>query len=84
MSPISSAPQVGRSLKETGFRNRYQAAVVAIHRAGRRMDAKLGGVSLRPGDTLLILSDAGFQERWRDRSVFFLVSRLASVVRIGA
>ena len=74
-----ASPLVGRSLKETGFRNRYQAAVVAIHRAGRRIDAKLGGVSLKPGDTLLILSDAGFQERWRDRSAFLLVSRLGGV-----
>ena len=74
-----ASPLVGRSLKETGFRNRYQAAVVAIHRAGRRIDAKLGGVGLKVGDTLLILSDAGFQDRWRDRSVFLLVSRLGGV-----
>ena len=74
-----ASPLVGRSLKETGFRNRYQAAVVAIHRAGRRIDAKLGGVSLKAADTLLILSDAGFQERWRDRSAFLMVSRLGGV-----
>ena len=74
-----ASPLVGRSLKETGFRNRYQAAVVAIHRAGRRIDAKLGGVSLKAGDTLLILSDVGFQERWRGRSAFLVVSRLGGV-----
>ena len=63
-----ASPLVGCSLKNTGFRSRYQAAVVAIHRAGRRIDAKLGGISLLPGDTLLLLSDSGFQDRWRDRS----------------
>lgn len=74
-----ASPLVGCSLKNTGFRSRYQAAVVAIHRAGRRIDAKLGGISLLPGDTLLLLSDSGFQDRWRDRSAFLLVSPLGGV-----
>jgi di/tricarboxylate transporter len=67
---------VGHTLKEIGFRERYQSAVVAIHRAGRRIDAKLGEVQLQPGDTLLLLADPGFRERWRDRSDFLLVARL--------
>ncbi|MBI4501635.1 MAG: SLC13 family permease [Gemmatimonadetes bacterium] len=67
---------VGRTLKEAGFRNQYQAAVVAIHRAGQRVSAKLGGVELKLGDTLLVLADKGFRDRWRDRSDFLLVARL--------
>lgn len=67
---------VGRTLKDYEFRNRYQAAVVAIHRAGQRVDAKLGSVRLRAGDTLLLLADPGFRDRWRDQEEFLLVSRL--------
>ncbi len=67
---------VGKTLREVEFRGRYQAAVLAIHRAGARVNEKLGGVALREGDTLLLLSDPGFRERWRDRSDFLLVSRL--------
>jgi len=70
-----ASPLVGRTLKEVGFRGRYQAAVLAIHRAGRRVAAKLGQVPLRVGDTLLLLSDPGFPDRWRDRGVFLLISR---------
>ena len=29
---------IGKTLKETGFRSRYQAAVLAIHRAGERVE----------------------------------------------
>ena len=65
---------VGTTLKEIGFRQRYQAAVVAIHRAGQRIDAKLGSVPLRVGDTLLLIADPGFRDRWRDRRDFLLVS----------
>ena len=54
-------------------------AVVAIHRAGRRVHAKIGGVQLKVGDTLLILSDSDFGDRWGERSVFLLVSRIGGV-----
>jgi di/tricarboxylate transporter len=67
---------VGHTLKEAGFRGRYNAAVVAIHRAGQRVDAKLGGVPLRPGDTLLVLGDGAFRSRWRESGDFLTVARL--------
>jgi di/tricarboxylate transporter len=67
---------VGRTLRDADFRSRFQAAVVAIHRAGGRVNEKLGVVKLREGDTLLLLSDRGFAVRWRDGSEFLLVSHL--------
>ncbi len=72
----ATSPLVGKTLKEAEFRNQYGGAVVAIHRAGHRVLAKLGAVSLRAGDTLLVISDTGFAERWRDRNAFLLVSQL--------
>ncbi len=70
----ATSPMVGTTLKEIGFRQQYQAAVVAIHRAGQRIDAKLGSVPLRVGDTLLLIADPGFRDRWRNRRDFLLVS----------
>ncbi len=72
----AASPLTGKTLKESGFRGRYGGAVVAIHRAGQRVRAKLGEVRLRIGDTLLILADPGFAGRWRNRVDFLLVSRL--------
>ncbi|MEX0692371.1 MAG: SLC13 family permease [Gemmatimonadales bacterium] len=71
-----ASPLMGRTVRDVRFREQYQAAVLAIHRSGRRVDAKIGEVELRVGDTLLLLSDPGFQRRWRDRGDFLLVSRL--------
>jgi di/tricarboxylate transporter len=68
------SPLAGKTLREARFRGRYQAAVVAIHRAGQRVQAKLGEVPLAPGDSLLLLADPGFRERWRDRGDFLLVA----------
>jgi di/tricarboxylate transporter len=70
----AESPLVGQTLREAEFRGRYQAAVLAIHRAGQRVDEKLGQVPLRVGDTLLLLSDTGFRDRWRDRHDFLLIS----------
>jgi di/tricarboxylate transporter len=72
----AASPLLGRTLAEAEFRERYQAAVVAIHRAGQRVGEKLGQVRLKVGDTLLLLADPGFAERWRDRNDFLVVSRL--------
>jgi di/tricarboxylate transporter len=66
----------GKTLRDADFRSRFQAAVVAIHRAGERVNEKLGAVTLREGDTLLLLSDSGFASRWRDGNEFLLVSHL--------
>ncbi len=70
----SDSDLVGHTLKEFGFRRRYQSAVIAIHRAGQRLEAKLGDVDIRVGDSLVIIADPGFADRWRNRSDFLLVA----------
>jgi di/tricarboxylate transporter len=72
----TESPLVGRTLAESDFRSRYQAAVVAIHRAGERVRGKLGQVEIRPGDTLLLLAAPGFRRRWRERRDFLLIARM--------
>lgn len=70
------SPLVGRSLRESEFRSRYQAAVVAIHRAGVRLDTKLGEIPLRAGDALVLLTDAEFRRRWQNRADFLVISSM--------
>jgi di/tricarboxylate transporter len=72
----AGSPLLGRTPKEIGFRARYDAAIVGVHREGQPVVAKLGEVKLRLGDTLLLLADAGFRDRWRDRPDFLLISPL--------
>jgi di/tricarboxylate transporter len=74
------SPLVGLSLREADFRSKYQAAVVAIHRAGVRLDVKLGDVVLRPGDALIVLTDSGFGRRWQNRADFLVISSLSDEI----
>jgi di/tricarboxylate transporter len=75
----ASSPLVGRTAKEVSFRGRYGAAVLAVHRAGQRVEGKIGEVRLQSGDALLLLTDDQFPERWRDRSDFAIVVDLDRV-----
>jgi len=72
----SGSALVGRSLRDVGFRQRYQAAVLAIHRADQRVLGKLGDAEFRVGDTLLVLAATGFRDRWHGSGDFLMVSRL--------
>lgn len=72
----SGGDLVGRTLEEVDFRRRYQGAVLAIHRAGDRVRAKLGTERLRTGDTLLVLADREFRTRFREGRDFLLVARI--------
>jgi len=71
--PASSA-LVGKKVRESDFRGRYGAVILAIHRGGERIAKKIGNIVLHPGDTLLMLADHEFSERWPQSSDFYLVS----------
>ncbi len=72
------SPLAHSTLKKVGFRARYGAAVLAIHRAGERVAGKLGGVILRPGDLLVVLADEEFRRRSRDYRDFLVVAASGS------
>jgi di/tricarboxylate transporter len=70
---------MGRTIREINFRGRYDAAVLAVHRAGTRVDEKIGDIRMRLGDTLLVLANEDFRERWRDSRDFLLVAALGGI-----
>lgn len=67
---------VGQTAKEIDFRERYNAAIVAIHRNGERISGKIGKIRLRQGDLLLLYAGKDFRQRadlYRD---IFIISQL--------
>ncbi len=65
---------VGQTLRDVGFRARYDAAVLAVHRATGTCPASSAPIELRPGDVLLLLASPGFESIWRNHSDFSLVA----------
>ena len=60
---LPGAPVVGLTIKQSEFRSRFDAAVVGLHRDGERLSGKLGNISLRAGDSLMLAVGADFQKR---------------------
>lgn len=77
----ANSPLEGSTLKEANFRRRYDAAVIALHRGGTRVRAKLGEVRLKAGDTLMVEAAEGFRSAWGSQPDFYLVSRIEDFVR---
>ena len=73
----SSFPELGRTIRHSNFRTRYDAVVVAVHRHGERLEQKVGDVILRPGDTLLLQAGRNFERTFRGSSDFYLVSEVS-------
>ena len=72
----ASHPMRGSSIKEGGFRNRYNAVVLAVSRSGERLKQKVGDIILQTGDTLLIEGTSSFLKRFKNSNQYYLVSPL--------
>ncbi len=71
-----TSPLVGLSIRESGFRTRYDAVVIAVARAGKRVEGKIGVIELHVGDTLLLETRPSFVEQHRNSRDFLLVSAI--------
>jgi len=65
---------VGKTVRQSQFRARYNAVILAVHRQGQQIAAKIGDITLKPGDTLLLETHVNFRSTWRRSDEFFLIS----------
>ena len=70
------SPAVGHTLRESGFRDRYGAVVIAVNRHGQRLHQKPGDVVMQAGDTLLVETEPDFTARFGTASDFLTVTLL--------
>jgi len=71
-----SSPIVGRTIRDSNFRTRYDAVVIAVARNGERITGKLGDIMLRPGDILLLETRFSFGRQNRNSRDFLLISEV--------
>jgi di/tricarboxylate transporter len=60
---LPGAAIVGRTIKDSDFRSRFDAAVVGVRRDGGRLSGRLGNIALRAGDSLMLAVGPDFQKR---------------------
>lgn len=64
-------PLVGKTVKEMRFRTRYGAAVIAVHREGKRVHDHPGKIKLQAGDVLLLEAGPTFIKKSVDNDRSF-------------
>lgn len=69
---------LAKSIKQSQFRSRFDAGVLAVHRNNERIKSKVGDIILRPGDTLLLLAGSDFIQKYQQSSDFYVVSSLVT------
>ena len=74
---------INKSVKQSDFRNRYNAAIVAIHRNGKKVSGRIGDIVLQAGDLLMLFTGSDFRDRVEIYRDLFVVSKLQNIVKPG-
>ncbi|MGD8176408.1 SLC13 family permease [Marinimicrobium sp. ARAG 43.8] len=74
ISPHSNC--INQTIRDSQFRERYGAVVLAVARNGERVAGNLGTIKLKPGDTLLLEARPAFVSRQKYNKDFLLVNDL--------
>jgi len=67
---------INKTVKEINFRGKYDAAVIAVHRNGERLPGKIGNITLKAGDVLLIYAGKDFVNRTNNTMDFYFISKV--------
>lgn len=63
---------IGVKLKESDFRKRFSASVIAVHRNGKQVPGKVGEAVLAGGDFLLLLASEENDYTEHEKDLYFL------------
>ena len=71
-----------KTVKESKFRSRFDAAILAIHRNGEKISGKIGDLELKPGDLLLLITGNDFLGLANDTNDFFIIDKVRSIEKM--
>jgi len=63
---------VGVRIRDSDFRKKFNASIIAIHRNGKRVPGKVGEMNLAGGDFLLLLAGDNRENGNHEKDLFFL------------
>ena len=78
----ANSPLVGKSIRQARFRTHYDGVILAVHRQGQQIEAKIGDSVMKPGDTLLIETSLSFRQTWKESTEFFLVTNVPDSIPV--
>lgn len=73
---------IGKTVRTINFRSKFDAAVIAVHRNGIKLDDKLSSIMLRAGDVLLLFTGEHFLIRSENNMDFYFISKVRGFVKL--
>lgn len=80
VSPNSSL--INKTVKESNFRSRFDAAIISVYRNGERLEGKIGNVELKAGDVLLLYGGPDFYSRAANSQDFYFMSKVRGFMKV--
>jgi di/tricarboxylate transporter len=68
-----NSDMAAKTIKEIGFRGKFDAVVIAVHRNGEKVSGKIGSIKLKPGDVLLLITGEDFNTLSQENSDFYVL-----------
>ena len=81
---LPNATVEGKTIKESGFRSLFDAAVVGMRRGGKRLSGKLGNITLQAGDSMILAVGPDFAGRKNLSKNFVIVDDSVAGAKISA
>ena len=66
---------IGKKVKDSDFRGQYDAAIVAVHRNGEKIEGKIGDVTIQAGDVLLLFAGRDFDIRSASNAFYVITKK---------
>jgi di/tricarboxylate transporter len=79
----SNSSIIGKSVKESNFRQRYDAAIIAIHRHGEKISGKIGNIQLKSSDVLLVYAGNDFRNNIDMHHDIYIISQVNQIAEPG-
>jgi di/tricarboxylate transporter len=71
----------GKTVKDSGFRSLFDAAVVGMRRGGKRLSGKLGNITIQAGDNMVLAVGPDFNERKNLDKNFLVINDSVGEIR---
>lgn len=67
---------IGKTVKESQFRSKFNAVIIAIQRKNKNLTSRIGYIPLKAGDTLLLLTGNDFASLYKNDNDFHLITEI--------
>lgn len=67
---------IGKKIRESDFRSRFDASILAVHRNGEKLAGRIGDIVLKSGDLMLLIGGKQVYKRTEGYNVFYILSQV--------